>query len=81
MRQCKVGQNTLGYCLDYLKTLGLVSRYKVHPFATSEEDLGWEIRPDSMAETGSENYCVIEIKPVGSSRKLFEPSSMRIAKA
>lgn len=48
--------------LDYLKTLGLVSRYKVHPFATSEEDLGWEIRPDSMADAGSEDYFVIEIK-------------------
>ncbi len=48
--------------LDYLKTLGLVSRYKVHPFATNESDLGWEIRPDSLAETASEDYCVIEIK-------------------
>jgi hypothetical protein len=48
--------------LDYLKTMGLVSRYKVHPFATSEENLGWEIRPDSLAEAASEDYCVIEIK-------------------
>jgi hypothetical protein len=47
--------------LDYLKNLGLVSRYKEHPFATSEDDLGWEIRPDSLAEV-ADNLCVIEIK-------------------
>ena len=48
--------------LTYLQTLGTITRFKAHPFATSITDLGWEIRPDFIAQDAWQNRFVIEAK-------------------
>jgi hypothetical protein len=48
--------------LEYFIRLGLVSRVKEHAFATTAEDLGWEIRPDFFALAPPKRKVVIEVK-------------------
>lgn len=48
--------------VEYLIRLGLVSRIKEHAFATSKDDLGWEIRPDFFALVPPKRKVVIESK-------------------
>lgn len=50
------------FLLEYLHTAGVVVRAKEHPFATSAEDLGWEVRPDLLAQTTKGDLAVIEVK-------------------
>jgi hypothetical protein len=48
--------------LEYLFTLRLILRFKEHAFATTTDDLGWEIRPDFFARESLARLLVIEIK-------------------
>ncbi len=48
--------------LCYLRTIGLITRFKAHPFFTTCDDLGWEIRPDLLAEGVDGTRYVIEAK-------------------
>jgi hypothetical protein len=48
--------------LEYLKRTGHVERFKEHAFATTVDDLGWEVRPDHFALGGNKALYVIEVK-------------------
>lgn len=48
--------------LEYLRARGLLGRIKEHAFATTEEEFGWEIRPDLFAEVVNSRPMVIEVK-------------------
>ncbi|MDD5249122.1 MAG: hypothetical protein PHY45_09060 [Rhodocyclaceae bacterium] len=48
--------------LMFLHMLGLIVRFKDHPFATSAEDLGREIRPDLLAQDNKNRLITIELK-------------------
>jgi hypothetical protein len=53
----------IGYLvLEFLRTVGLIARFKEHAFETRKSDLGWETRPDFIASQRDGAHFVIELK-------------------
>jgi hypothetical protein len=55
-------ETTAALLLEYLTTLGHITRYKAQPFQTSADEFGYEIVPDFMAIDRSGKIFVIEVK-------------------